>query len=457
MARGDAHFVVEEGLLTERFKSMLLPKSSGLRFHAFTCVVPLALLTAGCPDPAGRQWKMGQVELAVVDSGSGELYYRPIACENRDAVEPNVGDPVRFVTDPVYITIEAVHLSHLPHTLTGSRDVLVFADVWENASAGHAQEPTYTRVVAHARNTSLPGRLNFVGAPAYGPTAFKGSPLRFRLTILVLQEEKSEELVRLVELGESLIPIAKSGAPVVSEIANLVKAGVRAQPDVVALQFDAYLRSDDPEVPVSIEAPRFSAAVAEDVPDDARFFWLCYRDYALVETKPFGVENRLPGTRDRDGKLGGLAIRVNSVGGGAVDLAANYVVLKVDFSQPPEDSVLLEQAAKADRELVDGLTRSASDVESALDEVEQSSSRLAQAILAAEANRRARRAAKREKRKEKFGEGFDLLWGQVLGRFPAGSTNHELANFIGSAVKNRWLDRFEAVTPPEDTDASGEG
>src|SRR5689334_1093477 len=101
-----------------------------------------ALLQAGCPS---RQ--SGQVEIFGTKNGRVSPYGQFAAPPTTRNVIPGMNDPIRSNDDVVTIQIESTYIQKLPPRLTGSTDLIIFADIWENAAAGYNSTATLTNIV----------------------------------------------------------------------------------------------------------------------------------------------------------------------------------------------------------------------------------------------------------------------------------------------------------------------
>ncbi len=211
----------------------------------------LGLLTlTGCPTVIRRA---GQTELLVLNPENNQfiapqdhLKYKLPWIETRNRVPPQFGDRVRYSSDTLLIRVESAYIAHKPPTLTQSSDVLLFAEVWENASAGPSDKPL-TYVLYSARDQLVPGRMNFTGAIAYGPTFFKGHPLRIKFTLMILQKEKGKQQGSVADIVSKYTATIPGTGAFLSPAAGVIRDVLRAQPDVIAFDYETVLISDKPE------------------------------------------------------------------------------------------------------------------------------------------------------------------------------------------------------------------
>src|SRR5262249_27464195 len=151
-----------------------------------------------------------------------------------------------------------------------------------------------TSIVYVGPNQKVPGRLNFRDMLAYGPTRFKGHPLRVRFTMMVLQKNAADRNASAIDIISSF---AAAAAPqysaITSEVAKVLHGILKAQPDIKFFDFEATLLSDEPEalaeiIPESVPKAQSGEPSRTFKPDQAgadRIHWLRYGRYALVETE----------------------------------------------------------------------------------------------------------------------------------------------------------------------------
>lgn len=236
--------------------SPLLP--SGQAIVATIAAAGLGACITLAPGCSGYQ--AGQDELFAIQSGEVEgeggmeqlvVGLDDIRSSPRDIKgSPRLGDPVRSNEDSLAVFVEGVYLNQVPLTLTGSRDVVVFAEIWENGALGGdaGAGPRLVSIIKTVENQLIPGKLNFVDRIAYGPTFFKGFPLQIKFTVLVLQKKSGQRSGTAVEIiGNFASTAAPMYGPLISPFTALLRDVLRSQPDVVAFEFDATLLSDRPE------------------------------------------------------------------------------------------------------------------------------------------------------------------------------------------------------------------
>ena len=277
------------------------------------------VLASSCGPTVRRS---GQIEMFTIEGESDTGMVRPprrtystptvtreqarIGSDAR--VDPELGDLVRFTTDSVTITVPSVYLDHLPMTLssatTGRYDAMLFAEVWENAAMDRT-EPSLNRIVHVALDQPIPGRLNFQDAIAYGPTTFKGHPLRIKFTLVLLQRRAKESGDTAAKSLQDFIAMAGAGTPAAagaSTVVALIRQVMRSLPDVEAFDFEATLIPYNPpstlEVSRSLSERRVSASIiaASKAPIDlAGAKALGANILALVEDQQRAADERLIG------------------------------------------------------------------------------------------------------------------------------------------------------------------
>lgn len=388
---------------------------------------------------------VGQIELFGV--GGTEMTLCRYLSEGADTgsepatVVSGWGDRIRSNDNVVTIQVQSAHLENLPLTLTGSRDVILFAEVQENAAAGYDMEKNkpLTTVVFVGRNQKLPGLLNFQGALAYGPTLFKGHPLKIKFTLLVLQKERAEQMAAVVGLIGSIVgTAAPQYAGIVSEVVNIIRAILLAQPDVAAFDFETTFLSDMPEGFKEI-IPTTRIEGIETAPGwDARVPWLRYGFFALVETKG---RYALKPTRGTEGKMtldGGRLLDASRQ-----PLATNYLVFSVTPGQLAEEDATLAAASKINDELLQALRRPPVSIVQTIEEIEKYAVNLTGAIMQARAEAEARKAGQRAQARgqgfDSFESDFDSAWSVLTKGLD--DKNKALADTVANVVKQRWAQK----------------
>lgn len=218
-------------------------------------LVSVAFTLLGCSGPTRRVTGQnelfevaanGEVRRTLPAYSSAERREKP---RTRESIDGTWGDTIEYNDDIVTLQVLSMYLDHLPVTLTGSRDVIVFAEVWESGEGGY-DGPRLNSIVHIARNQMIPGRLSFESNVGYGPTTFKGHPLKVRFTAMILQKEQGQRLGSAADVIGNFSAAASVGTPygaIASTLIGLVREILRNQPDVVAMDFEFTALSRSPE------------------------------------------------------------------------------------------------------------------------------------------------------------------------------------------------------------------
>lgn len=410
----------------------------------------LALGLAGCADRVA-----GQVELLTFNDMGYLQRYGRADDQTRVNTIPGANEPIRSNDDVITIQVESAYVQNLPFRLTGSKDVIIFADVWENAAMGFNSPSSLTSIVYVGPNQKVPGRLNFRDMLAYGPTKFKGHPLRVRFTMMVLQKSTANRQASAIDVIGSL---ASTAAPqysiITSEVAKLLQNILRSQPDIKFFDFDVTFMSDRPEslvdiIPRTAEAqagvPRGSTTFRAEPPGKPdTIHWLRYGRYALVETE------------SHDGK-GFTLINVQASQVNAEDawlygpdgaLPTSYLIFRITPQQLDEKNEVLRAASDANVKLLESLRRSDTEITTAIREIEASAANLQDQVVRTRAESLAYKVvreaqSKKETDCQKIGKTFDANWGDELPLLEAGL--RQRATRIVESVKKRWMDKCSAA------------
>lgn len=229
-----------------------------MRRHALAVPALAALAMLGSCSTASTKRVTGQSERFIIDPSTLKLRSTLPGFADSDIAPPTFdrqvvnakfGDPVRYDDDVVALQVVSVHLQHLPATFLGSNDVIVFSEVWENGAAGYSATPLNS-IIHIAKNQMIPGRLSFEGNMGYGPTTFKGHPFKIRFTVMILQKDKGKEAGSAADVIGNFTTAATLATPysmVASSMVGLVREILRAQPDVIAMDYEFTDLSHAPE------------------------------------------------------------------------------------------------------------------------------------------------------------------------------------------------------------------
>jgi hypothetical protein len=435
--------------------------------------------------------KSGQVEKFFIDITQSNDLIRAqspgkIIPSNpkRATIEGSWGDRIKLASDVLAIQVHSVYLDNLPPTLTGSHDIVLFADVWENAAADN--EPPLTKVVYSGKNQMIPGKLNFDGNLAYGPTSFKGHPIKIRFTLMVLQKsqgDKESSVPDVISKYTSAIPVY---GVFVSQAAAIIRDVLRAQPDVVAFDYETTMLSDGPEklspiitdgtktasptglIPKSIynTGPSTNSTTPEPLSPwgmDDRFGWLQYGFYALVETQPrTNTLLNLAQTPKQSTTLNstdvtasspykfdpaksycydeGWVLEARQTGSNGISnaintrrLAAKYIVFSITPKQLPEGDAVLLAASKASSATLQNLTQTQDNINSALNTINQGADMMGQAIISAKAQSIANHIAKQKGiTPAQFTNEFQQEWQSLMGGLGSYWRDPSKSNELGS-------------------------
>lgn len=198
-------------------------KSVGLVLFALLCL-------AGCHDRI-----VGQVELFGINRSDQTL------CLVRTPICPATTKPARgeiSTGEQIIICVDSAYIHSLPPRLTGSRDIILFAEVQPDASTGYAG-PKVSSIVYLGENQRVPGRLNFTDNLAFGPVVYSGRQLKIKFTLMVLQGAESARQQSMVGV---IAKLAGAAGPQYSAVTSLLASTIRdilaAQPDIVAFDYE---------------------------------------------------------------------------------------------------------------------------------------------------------------------------------------------------------------------------
>jgi hypothetical protein len=226
------------------------------RILCSTLITSMIAAAGGC---SGR--KVGQVELYNIGTDSGRLYAIGQSSEDggfssspkpevrlRKDVEGTWDDYIMYRDDVIAVQVQSAYLNRVPSTITGSRDIILFAEVWENAAQGYNSQAINTIVYA-AQSQMIPSRLNFTGNLAFGPAAFSGHPFKIKFTLMILQKRTGEQASSSIGVIQNFMSAASAASPyaaIASQAISVLREVLRNQPDVVAFDFEATLPSISP-------------------------------------------------------------------------------------------------------------------------------------------------------------------------------------------------------------------
>jgi hypothetical protein len=371
----------------------------------------------------------------------------------------------------VTIVIESAYIQNLPGRLTGSKDVIIFAEVWENAAAGFSSTSTLTNIVYIGPNQKVPGRLNLRDMLAYGPTKYKGHPLRIKFTMMVLQKQAADRQASAIDIINSFVAAAGPQYGVASSnVARLLQGILRAQPDIKFFDFDVTLFSDRPEGHLAvIESPKPAGVTTQarlrgalKLPDGAdEIHWLRYGRYALVETVPYDREDPI------------LNLQSDVLGEDArlwtnrtTPLAASHIVFRVLPGQKSETNEVLRAASDASIQMIDSLKRSEADMKAALQDIQTAATNLQDEVLRSRADSLAYKMFREAQVKKEIkteadcaaiGKRFDERWKTETARVTDDMKRQADIIKIGDGVRAHWVDKCEGSIPAATTTTPAAG
>jgi hypothetical protein len=399
----------------------------------------------------------GQVEvLSISQSGALEWYARaPAPKERKTFAQAN--EPIRSDHDIITLQVETAYIQNLPFRLTGSKDVIIFADVWENAAMAY-NAPPLTSIVYIGTNQKVPGRFNVRDAIAYGPTAFKGHPLKIRFTMMVLQKDAADKQSSAIGvLGSFIEAAAPQYSVITSQAAKLLQNVLKAQPDIKFFDFEVVFTSDRPESLTDIVLKPQSEILALRPPDRAvasqsftlgqsgndGVHWLRYGRYALVETEPYN------GQYNGQSPVAGLKpsdVRVEDgwLHGPNGRLATSYIVFRLTCCQLAESNDVLRAAADANARLLASLQRSPAETAAALAEIKASADGLRDVVIRSKAETLASQAYREAQATGKACAdalaSFDRRWSNETKLVSDPEQKRQFGDIAGR-VRERWTDK----------------
>lgn len=203
------------------------------------CVAMLPLLGGCFGGGAGRQRSLtGEPVLYGVDPISGALLHRDVVPRPDDAAlgaVPHEGEMIAVVLNSVFIR----HLE----PLLRSR-VLVYAEVYDDAS----DDPStaVTRVLFDQEGQPAGVHASVFDKLLYGPTPYKGYPLRIRLYVVELAKDQKQTAGRIID---AVGTIASTAQPQAAPAVGLVIQAARLVNELTEDAFE--LRCDMTLYPVS--------------------------------------------------------------------------------------------------------------------------------------------------------------------------------------------------------------
>jgi hypothetical protein len=217
----------------------------------------------------------GEVQLHGVDHTSGRIIDRDVWPEGDEQ------HPTAVVTkgDIVTLTLNGSFLRHLQEAKGGVPHILVYAEVFDDASDNPAT--SFTKVIHDFQGAPEQTLLTFADRPIYGPTPFTGFPLRVRLYVVELDREQKQVASRIIDaagrVGAQYAPTAAPFIGIGIEIAQLINALNR---DDFELRFDLTFYPAGPAARYDVRQP--------DVPLEARYASKAEQTKRKIRTRTTG-------------------------------------------------------------------------------------------------------------------------------------------------------------------------
>jgi hypothetical protein len=229
-----------------------------MKFFKILLIMLLVLgFTAGCTNK--QQLITGEPEFYSIKPDTGKIFDRDVIpqWENTSfGIVPHKGEIITLVVNNVFIR-------YLKETV-GSPHVLVYAEVYDD---GKDDPGTAASKLIFNQTNQPPGvNLGIADRIIYGPTAFKGFPIRIRFFIVELDKDQKKMASNILDAAATIASAAKpDAAPAVGvglQIAKLLNA---LNQDDFELRFDltlfpvnmtAVYKLDDAKLNADIEEKR---------------------------------------------------------------------------------------------------------------------------------------------------------------------------------------------------------
>lgn len=160
-----------------------------------------ALASVGCAESSlfGRQAAItGEPRLYRINPLSGEIF-------DRDVILQKAGTPLGVVPhegEIIAITLNSLFLQKLQEKKIGNPHILVYAQVSDDGVS--SPEDGITKLIYNGENQPAAASVGFVDPIVYGPTAFKGMPVRMRIVVVELDKANKQRAASVISaLGES--------------------------------------------------------------------------------------------------------------------------------------------------------------------------------------------------------------------------------------------------------------
>lgn len=411
-------------------------------------IVVSLLLICGCSPTVRRS---GQTELFRVDPNQDFKVVRTATASEvvgykRKAALPTWGDFIRYPQDVVTIQVLSAHLENVPVTITGSTDAVLIVDVWENAAAGTI-EPNITSIVKVERNHLVPSRFNFKGNLAYGPTRFKGHPLKMRFTFLIVQKERSKEGADTIGVVAKYADMIPTYGVLATPVANVIRDMLMAAPDVIGFEYEVTFLSDAPTELVEPigskgESTFQTAALVEMVGKPqaidrgkgkatssmysqlaTQVPYLQYGKYVIAETIPLPKYSYMTDDEGRSQvilksqnfcDMNATCVEDEIIetidGNNTRRLPTNYIVFSITPGQLAQGNDVLISASQSSKELLTKISKTSQDLTLLHDQIITHQKELQAAVLKSKASALASNIAQQAKSEVEFNRLFAVAW-----------------------------------------------
>jgi hypothetical protein len=404
-------------------------------------------------------------------------------------VNPVFGDSIQFPTDVLTMQVLDVYIDSVPSTLTGSQDIVVFAEVWENGASYLDHDNSLTSIVGVSRNQLVPGRLNLSGRVVYGPTEFKGYPLTVRFTVMVLQKEKGVQGGAAVEILSSFANFIPLYGQIASTALKAVKQALLAQPDVIAFDYEMTFLAENPETHQQTSKTSLPAlpagAEGADVPQPAPsttystsnregqpratwqsvWPWLRYDVYAIVETRKRYASLTDPDSDEQKRRLSltpqlrqiasTLAVDSKNPKGSVLSDEmtqshphASHILFSITPGQLPLERQEITAASASAEKFLKGIQQEDRNIDVAIKELNSLTEEIKLAVYTERLEKAARALSKQDISVEGFNKALENELKKITGN-NVPSDDHRIAEQAKNAVESKWSIVYGVLKRPE--------
>ncbi|UCE52430.1 MAG: hypothetical protein JSV31_24740 [Desulfobacterales bacterium] len=222
----------------------------------FSISIFVFCLTMGCITHK-QQLITGEPEFYSIKPDTGAIYDRDVIpkWENTSSgIIPHKGEIITLVVNNVFIR-------YLKETF-GNPHVLVYAEVYDD---GKDDPSTAVSKLIFNQINQPPGvNLGIADRIIYGPTAFKGFPIRIRFFIVELDKEQKKMASNILDAAANIASAAKpEAAPVVGVGLRIAKLLNALNQDDFELRFDLTLYPVDVAAVSKIEDARLNQLIQD--------------------------------------------------------------------------------------------------------------------------------------------------------------------------------------------------